>query len=171
MWTNKPGVASQSPSTTTSGEPLKTSTAFPSTDFHRGGTTAPQGVARLGPGLVLKGELSGTEDLYIESTIEGPISVGGHRVTVGPSGKVHGEVVAREAVVHGKVQGDMRAHDRVEIKRDGSVVGDLTTARIVIEDGAYFKGNIEIDRESKPIGTDLDGLLSRSTPPTSSNIS
>src|ERR1700686_1609359 len=71
------------------------------------------------------------------------------KLTVGASAKVTADLVAREVVVYGSVKGNLRARDRIEIKKDGSVIGDLTTARIMIEDGAYFKGSIEIDRHAE----------------------
>ena len=114
----------------------------------------------LGPGIKVRGEILGDEDLSVEGNVEGPISLGGHRLTVGSSGRVAGEVVAREVVVYGAIDGDVRARDRIEVKKAGSVIGDLTTARIVIEDGAYFKGHIEIDRGPQ-VGADLDTFLSR----------
>jgi len=80
---------------------------------------------------------------------------------VGRSANITAEVVAREVIVYGKVNGDLCARDRIEIRKDGSVTGDLTTARIVIEDGAYFKGSVEIDRSNTEVGTDLDSLLAR----------
>ncbi|MFY9531998.1 MAG: polymer-forming cytoskeletal protein [Candidatus Acidiferrales bacterium] len=163
MWTNKQGVSTL-PGTSTIPEPGRSPAASSPADFHRSSSLGARPTAWLGPGLVLKGELSGNEDLFVDSTIEGPVSLGGNRLTIGHRGNVKGEVVAREVIVQGKIQGDVRSHDRVEIKKDGSLVGDLTTARIVIEDGAYFKGSIEIDRESKPIGTDLEGLLARTAP-------
>jgi cytoskeletal protein CcmA (bactofilin family) len=89
------------------------------------------------------------------------VSLGGNRLTVGPSGKIQGEVVAREVVIEGKVSGEMRAHDRVEIHKEGSFTGDLVTSRISIQEGAYLKGSIEIDRDTKPIGADLQSLLAR----------
>jgi cytoskeletal protein CcmA (bactofilin family) len=126
------------------------------------------GIARsaacLGPGLQVKGEISGNEDLYLEGKVEGSISLGGHRLTVGRNAQVSAEVVAREVIVYGQVSGDLRGHDRIEIKKDASVTGDVTTARILVEDGAYLKGKIETDRSGTPVGTDLNGLLSRSTP-------
>jgi cytoskeletal protein CcmA (bactofilin family) len=163
MWTNKPG-ATTVPGASTVAEPSRSPAPSSPSDFYRGSNVGARPTAWLGPGLTLKGELSGNEDLFVDSTIEGPVSLGGNRVTIGRTGNVKGEVVAREVIIQGKIHGDVRSHDRVEIKKDGSLVGDLTTARIVIEDGAYFKGNIEIDRESKPIGTDLQGLLARTGP-------
>lgn len=111
--------------------------------------------ARLGQSLHLKGEISGNEDLHLDGSVEGLVSLEDRKLTVGPSAKVTADVVAREIVVYGSVKGNLRARDRIEIKKDGSVVGDLTTARIMIEDGAYFKGSIEIDRGTEKV-VDLD---------------
>lgn len=134
------------------------------TDSPRPASANVRATAWLGPTLRVKGEISGNEDLHIEGKVEGPISLGGHKLTVGRSAEVTAEIVAREVVVSGKVDGDLRARDRIEIKKDGSVVGDLSTARIMIEDGAYFKGSIEIDRSNTQVGTDLDSLLARAKP-------
>src|SRR6202166_600319 len=118
-----------------------------STDAMRPLTTSPQGsTARLGASLHVKGEISGSEDLHVDGSVEGLIQLEERKLTVGASAKLTADVVAREVVVYGSVKGNLRARDRIEIKKDGSVVGDLTTARIMIEDGAYFKGSIEIDR-------------------------
>ncbi len=108
-----------------------------------GGTTA-----RLGASLHVKGEITGNEDLHIDGTVEGLVQLDERKLTVGASAKLTADVVAREVVVFGSVKGNLRARDRIEIKKDGSVIGDLTTARIMIEDGAYFKGAIEIDRST-----------------------
>jgi len=102
--------------------------------------------ARLGSSLHVKGEISGNEDLLIDGTVEGLITLDERKLTVGASAKVTADIIAREVVVYGTVKGNLRAKDRIEIKKDGSVNGDLTTARIMIEDGAYFKGSIEIDK-------------------------
>ncbi len=90
--------------------------------------------------------------MQIDGKVEGPVSVRGHRLTVGRSGQLNSEVNSRELVVFGKVTGNINATDRVEIKKDGAVIGDIQTTRISIEDGAIFKGRIEIDRPgSKPM--------------------
>ncbi len=117
--------------------------------------------ASLGPGLKIKGELIGHEDLKLEGKIEGAISLGGHRLNVGSTAHIHANIVAREVVVAGEVTGNVNARDRIEIKKGGSIVGDLTTARIVIEDGAFFKGAIEIDSSNTQVGADLDTLLGK----------
>ena len=108
--------------------------------------TTERAPARLGPSLHVKGEITGNEDLHVDGSVEGLISLEERKLTVGSSAKLTADIVAREVVVYGNVKGNLRARDRIEIKKDGSVVGDLTTARIMIEDGAYFKGSIEIDR-------------------------
>ena len=100
----------------------------------------------MAPTLHVKGEITGNEDLLIDGSVEGLVQLEDRKLTVGASAKVTADVIAREVVVYGNVKGNLRARDRIEIKKDGSVVGDLTTARISIEDGAYFKGSIEIDK-------------------------
>jgi len=105
------------------------------------------GGARLGASLHVKGEISGSEDLHIDGSVEGLVNLEDRKLTVGTSAKLTADIMAREVVIYGNVKGNLRARDRIEIKKDGSVVGDLSTARIMIEDGAYFKGSIEINRE------------------------
>ena len=107
--------------------------------------TSTRSSARLGSGLHIKGQLTGTEDLQIDGKVEGPISLNGHQLTVGSSAVLHSEIHAGEVLVFGKVVGNLYARDRVDVKTDGSVIGDISTARISIEDGAHFKGRIEID--------------------------
>lgn len=107
---------------------------------------AARNLACLGPSIVVKGEISSDEDLQIDGKVEGNISLRGHRLTVGRTAQLNSEIDAREVIVYGNASGNLRALDRVEIKKDGQVTGDITTARISIEEGAYFKGRIEIDR-------------------------
>src|SRR5260221_10740743 len=121
-----------------------------STDAMRPLSTTPSGsTARLGASLHIKGEISGNEDLHIDGSVEGLVQLDDRKLTVGATAKLTADVVAREVVVYGSVKGNLRARDRIEIKKDGSVIGDLTTARIMIEDGAYFKGSIEIEKSSE----------------------
>jgi cytoskeletal protein CcmA (bactofilin family) len=133
-----------------------------STDAMRPLNTTPQGsTARLGASLHVKGEISGNEDLHVDGSVEGLIQLEDRKLTVGASAKLTADVVAREVVVYGSVKGNLRARDRIEIKKDGSVIGDLTTARIMIEDGAYFKGSIEIDRQADGGAKDKDKDLDK----------
>src|ERR1700683_2994920 len=110
--------------------------------------TSDRSSARLGSSLHVKGEISGSEDLLIDGSVEGLIQLDERKLTVGATAKVTADIIAREVVVYGTVKGNLRAKDRIEIKKDGSVNGDLTTSRIMIEDGAYFKGSIEIDKSA-----------------------
>jgi len=105
-------------------------------------TTADQ--ATIGKSLVIKGEVSGSESLYIDGRVEGSINLSGNRVTVGRNGVVAANINAREIVVLGKVRGNLTASDRVDIRSDGSLTGDVIASRISIEDGAFFKGGIDI---------------------------
>ncbi len=101
--------------------------------------------ARLGASLQIKGHITGTEDLQIDGTIDGPITLRGHQLTVGSSAQLNSEIHAGEVIVYGKVVGNVHARERVDVKTNGSIIGDISTARISIEDGAHFKGRIEID--------------------------
>ena len=94
----------------------------------------------------MKGEISGNEDLYIDGTVEGLVHLDQRKLTVGATAKLTADVIAGEVIVYGSVKGNVRGKGKIEIKKDGSVNGDLTTAQIIIEDGAYFKGSIEIEK-------------------------
>jgi len=100
--------------------------------------------ATIGKGLFIKGEITGSESLFIDGKVEGSISIPGNRVTVGRNGQVAANISAREIVVLGKVRGNVSATDRVDIRAEGSLSGDVAAARISIEDGAFFKGGIDI---------------------------
>ncbi len=110
--------------------------------------------ATIGKSLVIKGEVSGSESLFIDGKIEGAINLPGNRVTVGRNGQVAANIMAREVVVLGKVRGNVHASDRIDIRSEGSLTGDVIAARISIEDGAFFKGGIDI---RKPGANDAKG--------------
>jgi len=113
-----------------------------------------QGQAALGRTLVVKGDLTGNEDLAIEGQFEGSINLQDRCLTVGPSAQVKAEINAARVIIHGSVSGNITARDKVEIRKTGRVVGDLVSPGIGIEEGAYFKGSIEIlrDEASTPSG-------------------
>jgi cytoskeletal protein CcmA (bactofilin family) len=110
----------------------------------RPATTTTSDQATIGKSLVIKGEVTGSESLYIDGRVEGSINLSGNRVTIGRNGVVAANISAREIVVLGKVRGNLTASDRVDIRSDGSLTGDVVAARISIEDGAFFKGGIDI---------------------------
>jgi cytoskeletal protein CcmA (bactofilin family) len=106
--------------------------------------TAPVEQATIGRTLRIKGEISGSEALYIDGVIEGKINMPESRVTIGRNGKVDAGIIAREVVVMGKVTGNIECSDRVDIRSEGSVAGDVSTSRISVEDGAVLKGGIQV---------------------------
>jgi cytoskeletal protein CcmA (bactofilin family) len=103
-------------------------------------------VATIGKSVVVRGELSGSEDLYVDGSVEGSISLKGQSLTIGPNGQVRANLEARNVIVHGRVDGNVIASDRVDLRKSASLTGDISTARVAIEDGAYFKGTIDIQK-------------------------
>jgi cytoskeletal protein CcmA (bactofilin family) len=116
------------------------------------GAMADRATARLGSSLHVKGEISGNEDLYIDGTVEGLVHLDEWKLTVGATAKLTADIVAGQVTVYGSVKGNVRGKGKIEIKKDGSVNGDLTTPQIIIEDGAYFKGSIEIEKSPEKEG-------------------
>jgi cytoskeletal protein CcmA (bactofilin family) len=109
------------------------------------------GSATIGKAVMIKGQIFSREDLMIDGEMEGTVEAYDHRVTIGPNGKVQAGIKAREIVVLGNVHGNVEASDKIDIRKDARLVGDIKTSRIVIEDGAYFKGSIDIAKtEPKP---------------------
>jgi cytoskeletal protein CcmA (bactofilin family) len=124
----------------------------------RPNSPAAANLACLGATLKIEGKITSEEDLQIDGKVQGPISLQGQKLTVGRTAQLNSAVTAGEVIVYGKVTGNLRARDRVEIKKDGSVIGDITTARISIEDGAHFKGRIEIDRPKPQTDADPESV-------------
>jgi cytoskeletal protein CcmA (bactofilin family) len=112
-------------------------------------TSNDPGRTQFGRSLAVKGDVTGNEDLIIFGQFEGTVNVQGHCLTIGPEGKVKAEIQAARVVIHGSVHGNISVRERVEIYKSGHVVGDLLAPGISIEDGAYFKGKIEILREGE----------------------
>ncbi len=150
MWKpNQPG----SPAPSIAPEPSRPATPSPAFEApSRTPAAATSGdQATIGKGLFIKGEINGSESLFIDGKVEGSVNLPGNRVTIGRNGQVSASISAREIVVLGKVKGNVSATDRVDIRAEGSLSGDVTAARISIEDGAFFKGGIDIRKpEAKP---------------------
>ncbi len=105
---------------------------------------APRGVAAIGKSVIIKGQIFSREDLYLDGEMEGTVEVPENRLTIGPHGKLQAAIKAREVVVLGSITGNVDASERIDIRKDARLVGDIKTGRIIIEDGAYFKGSIDI---------------------------
>jgi cytoskeletal protein CcmA (bactofilin family) len=110
------------------------------------------GAATVGKSVKIIGQIFTKEDLYVDGDVEGTIESLENKVTVGPNGRVQASIKAREVIILGQVQGNVETSDKVDLRKDAKLVGDITTARISIEDGAIFKGSIDIRKpEPKPV--------------------
>lgn len=116
-------------------------------------TAAPGNYANIGKTIHIKGELSGNEDIYVDGNLEGQIQLSGNSLTIGPNGRVHANVTAKNVIVGGSLEGNIQASERTEMRKSAIVNGDVQTRRIAIEEGAYFKGKLEILTENKAAGT------------------
>ena len=113
--------------------------------------TAPVGgTAHIGRSVLIKGELSGSEDLYVDGTVEGNIELPGSNLVVGPNGRVRAGIRARGVIIEGKVDGDIEATERVELRKSAVLMGSIVTQRVSIEDGAFFKGGVDVKRQTAP---------------------
>jgi cytoskeletal protein CcmA (bactofilin family) len=123
--------------------------------------------ASIGKAVKVVGQIYSREDLYVDGEIEGTVEALEHKLTIGPNGAVRAGVKAREVVALGTIQGNVEAHDKIEIRKEAKLVGDIRTARIIIEDGAYFKGSIDIVKpEPKAAGAKSAGpTVQAATPP------
>jgi cytoskeletal protein CcmA (bactofilin family) len=106
-------------------------------------------LAQIGKSVVIKGDLSGSEDLYVDGRVEGSISLKGNSLTVGPNGQVKASIESKAIVVQGKLEGNVQASDRVELRKSAVVTGDISTQRISIEEGAYLKGKVDIQGKAE----------------------
>src|SRR6185295_203870 len=114
------------------------------------GTPAPRDAARIGKSVVIKGELTASEDLVIDGTVEGKIELKKNVLTIGPGGRINADIVAKSAIVEGQVTGNITSTERVDIRDGGSLDGDLSSPRISIADGAHFRGSIDMQRPATP---------------------
>ena len=126
---------------------LATPIVHPKAEVHR----KMADIAHIGKSVIIRGELSGSEDLYLDGEVEGSIDLKGHSLTIGPNGHIRANVNAQEVVIHGRVDGNIRGTDRVELKKSAVLAGDIFTQRIMIEEGAFFKGSVDVQKaDGKP---------------------
>jgi len=153
MWKPTQQQGSMTPNTTP--EPPRPAPVQPAYEAPRpaAASSAAGEQASISKGLFIKGEITGTESLFIDGKVEGSINIPGNRVTVGRNGQVAASINAREIVVLGKLKGNVSATDRVDIRAEGALTGDVAAARISIEDGAFFKGGIDIRKVDAKPGT------------------
>jgi len=146
MWSKQQGAVAEPPAVSPSPAPASPVVPLnqPASSGKLGGSPA-RGGARLGASIQIKGEVTGSEDLQIDGIVDGPIHIQGHELTVGAAAQLTSEIHAGDVIAYGKIMGNVHARGRVDIRKDGSITGDISSARISIEDGAYFKGRIEID--------------------------
>jgi cytoskeletal protein CcmA (bactofilin family) len=138
------GSANPAPMAPSSSEAKKEATAVSSNPVGRFEQEARGGTASIGKAVKIVGQIYSKEDLYVDGDVEGTVELLEHKLTIGPNGTVHASVKAREVVALGTIQGNVEAAEKIEIRKDAKLVGDIKTARIIIEDGAYFKGSIDI---------------------------
>ncbi len=120
--------------------------------------------AHIGKSVIIKGELSGSEDLYVDGQVEGSIELSGNRLIIGPHGQVRANVNAKGVIVQGKLEGNIRTSERAELTKSAVVTGDIVTQRVAIEEGAYFNGKVDIQREgAKTDGAKMASASSSST--------
>jgi len=121
-------------------------------------------VNSIGKSVKVVGQIYSKEDLFVDGTVEGTVEASEHKVTIGPHGTIQGNIKAREVLVLGTIQGNVEAFERLEIRKDAKLLGDIRTARIVIEDGAYFKGSIDIIKP-EPVKASSKPASSAPAPP------
>lgn len=123
---------------------------MPTTASRSAEPEVPRGSATIGKSVTIKGQIFSREDLFVDGEINGTLEAQEHRITIGPNGKVEAGIKAREIVILGTVHGNVEASERIDIRKDARLVGDIKTSRIVIEDGAFFKGSIDITKAEAP---------------------
>ncbi len=130
-------------------------------------STAPSALANIGKSVTIKGELSGSEDIYLDGHVEGTIQLPGNSVTVGPNGRVKADITAKNLTVGGTLDGNVHASERTELRKTAVVNGDVQTRRIAIEEGAYFKGKLEILTDAKPATSPVTAAAAAVSAPSS----
>ena len=176
---DKPAVVPSASAPMPAVEPQRRETATmssPSRTFETDSTTATRssvsGSAALGKNVTVKGQIFAREDLTIDGEVEGTVECHEHRLTIGPNARVQAGLKAREIIIQGSIQGNVDATDKIDIKKEAKLVGDIKTSRIVIEDGAYFKGSIDISKATtRPVSPAPASSSSSSTSSSSSSSS
>ena len=144
----KPAAPAAAPpqTVTTSHEPV----ARPSAADHQRGLE--RSTVNIGKSVIIKGELTGSEDLTIEGQVDGKIELRQNVLTIGANGKIKAQVFAKSVIILGEVTGNVTASEKVDIRDNGSVDGDITSPRVAIAEGAHFRGSIDMQRQGAKVG-------------------
>ena len=121
-------------------------------------------IVNIGKSIVIKGELNGSEDLTIEGQVEGTIQLSDHVLTIGPNGRIKAQVFAKAVIVLGEVNGNVTATDKVDIRDNGSVDGDISSPRVAIAEGAHFRGSVDMQRKGTPAKAEIKPAASATAP-------
>lgn len=158
MW--KRDEAVRPPTATSPGSPP------PSVPEPTTGRTTERDMVNIGKSVIIKGELSGSEDLTIEGTVEGKIELRQNVLTIGPNGKIKAQVFAKAVIVQGEVHGNITATEKVDLRESGSVDGDVVAPRVAISEGAHFRGSIDMQKAGAKPGEGKPGDVKPATPDT-----
>lgn len=149
MWKRDESVrpASGQPAAPQPPAPMTTGTSGPRPETSH---NMEKDIVNIGKSVVIKGELNGSEDLTIEGHVEGTIQLRDHVLTIGPNGRIKAQVFAKSVIVLGEVMGNVTASDKVDIRDNGSVDGDIVSPRVAIAEGAHFRGSVDMQRKGTP---------------------
>jgi len=160
--------ASPAPAVEPQRREINTMSSLPARPYDSEPASGRSGSAALGKNVTVKGQIFAREDLTIDGEVEGTVECQEHRLTIGPNARVQAGLKAREIIIHGSIQGNVDATDKIDIKKEAKLVGDIKTSRIVIEDGAYFKGSIDISKAATATKPQPANTQSQPAPATSS---
>ncbi|MBI1747174.1 MAG: polymer-forming cytoskeletal protein [Acidobacteria bacterium] len=153
---NSTAVPPPAPSTVGYTTPPMPAASKPGKDIGPLPAVGKEETVKIGRSIILKGEVSGAQDLIIEGTVEGKVDLRSNQVTIGQNGRINGEIMARHLVIYGKITGNCFAEERLEIRASGSLRGDIIAPRLIIEDGAFFKGSIEMESRKEGLAKDVE---------------
>jgi cytoskeletal protein CcmA (bactofilin family) len=161
MWKRDEAVRpAVSPSTSTPPSNTQVTTGTPGTF----GQNTEKDIVNIGKSVVIKGELNGSEDLTVEGKVEGTIQLREHVLTIGPNGRIKAEVFAKSVIVLGEVIGNVSASEKVDIRDNGSIDGDIISPRVAIAEGAHFRGSVDMQRKGGPAATAGAATAGAATP-------
>ena len=148
MWKRDEGVRPTGGQPTAAPQPSAPATAAGTPALRSdAGRNMEKDIVNIGKSVVIKGELNGSEDLTIEGHVEGTIQLRDHVLTIGPNGRIKAQVFAKSVIVLGEVTGNVTASDKVDIRDNGSVDGDIISPRVAIAEGAHFRGSVDMQRK------------------------